>query len=77
MFVLGSVFGTNPVSEYFQVIAESQYSEIVNSAFANIASLAQMCAEGIHRTRSTQKSLKRLYSRREDISENPQESKCT
>ena len=71
------VFGTNPVSEYFQVIAESQYSEIVNSAFANIASLAYMCAEGILRTKKHTEEFRKTHSRREDVSENPQESKIT
>lgn len=71
------VFGTNPVSEYFQVIAESQYSEIVNSAFANIASLAYMCAEGIHRTKKHANEFRKTHSRKEDVPENLHKSEGT
>lgn len=74
---LVTVFGTNPVSEYFQVIAESQYSSIIEAAFSNIATLAYNCAEGIHRTKKHANEFRETHSRKEYISEDSHKSEDT
>lgn len=74
---LVTVFGTNPVSEYFQVIAESQYSSIIESAFSNIATLAYNCAEGIHRTKKHAEEFRKTHSRKEYVPEDLHKSEGT
>ena len=66
---LVTVFGTDPVNEYFQVIAEIQYSSIMRSAFSNIATLAYNCAEGIHKTKKHANEFRKTHSRKEYVSE--------
>lgn len=74
---LVTVFGTNPVSEYFQVIAESQYCSIITTAFSNIATLAYNCAEGIHRTKKHANEFRKTHSRKEYVSEDLHKSEDT